>query len=108
MSPVRLSLAALLGALLVAGCGSSSDVKVEPLGPAITSKLRPAAEGEALKAKNGAELWEQQCNRCHYARSPSFYNDAQWDVAMMHMRVRAKLTTDDYNAILDFLKSGRP
>jgi hypothetical protein len=40
-------------------------------------------------------------------RSPSSYNDAQWEVAMMHMRVRANLTPEEHKKILEFLKSGK-
>jgi cytochrome c5 len=101
----QFAIATVLGALLLAGCGPSSEVKVEPL-VAVKLAPEPAADAPAQSAR-GAEVWGQQCNRCHYARSPSFYNDAQWEVAMMHMRVRAKLTADDYRAILAFLKAGR-
>lgn len=96
-------LALFLGALLLGGCGPSSEVKVEPL---VAQKVI-AADDQIAESKRGAELWAQQCNRCHNARSPSSYNDAQWDVAVMHMRVRAKLTADDHRAILAFLKGGR-
>jgi cytochrome c5 len=98
------SIGALLAATLAgAGCGGeTSGVRIE----AAASPVTAAADAKE-PAKNGAEIWAQQCNRCHYARSPSSYNDAQWDVAVMHMRVRAKLTGDDYRAVLAFLKSGR-
>ena len=44
--------------------------------------------------------------RCHNIRSPSSYSSAQWEVAMMHMRVRANLTPEEHKKILEFLKSG--
>ena len=56
--------------------------------------------------KSGAQLWADNCQRCHNTRSPSSYNDAQWEVAMMHMRVRANLTPEEHKKILEFLKSG--
>ena len=56
--------------------------------------------------KGGAQLWADNCQRCHNTRSPSTYNDAQWEVAMMHMRVRANLTPEEHKKILEFLKSG--
>lgn len=40
-------------------------------------------------------------------RSPSSYNDAQWEDVMMHMRVRANLTPEEQKKIQDFLKSGK-
>ena len=56
--------------------------------------------------KSGAELWAQNCVRCHNIRSPSSYSPAQWGVVMMHMRVRANLTPEEHKKILEFLKSG--
>ena len=74
---------------LVAGCatGSSHDTT-------------------AAKSASGSKLWAQNCARCHNSRSPSSYSDAQWEVAMMHMRVRANLTPAEHKSILDFLQSG--
>ena len=56
--------------------------------------------------KGGAELWAENCIRCHNIRSPSNYSPAQWEVVMMHMRVRANLTPGEHKKILEFLKSG--
>jgi len=55
---------------------------------------------------SGAKLWAQNCSRCHNSRSPSDYSNAQWDVAMLHMRIRANLTADEHRKILDFLQAG--
>jgi hypothetical protein len=57
--------------------------------------------------KGGAQLWAENCQRCHNTRSPSTLNDPQWDVAMIHMRVRANLTPEEHKKILEFLKSGQ-
>ena len=53
----------------------------------------------------GAQLWAQNCGHCHNFRSPNMYSDAQWDVIVLHMRVRANLTAEDHKQILAFLKS---
>jgi len=53
----------------------------------------------------GAKLWAQTCGHCHNIRSPNSYSDAQWDVALLHMRVRANLTAEEHKAILAFLKT---
>lgn len=53
----------------------------------------------------GAQLWAQNCGHCHNIRSPNSYSEAQWDVAMLHMRVRANLTAEEHKQILAFLKS---
>jgi mono/diheme cytochrome c family protein len=59
----------------------------------------------AAPRKGGAELWSENCVRCHNLRSPSSYSGTQWDVIMLHMRVRANLTPEEHKAILEFLKS---
>jgi len=56
--------------------------------------------------KSGAQLWAENCVRCHNIRSPGSLSPAQWDVATMHMRVRANLTPEEHKKILEFLKSG--
>ena len=61
----------------------------------------PAAEQSA------AELWAANCKRCHAMRAIDEYDRADWKVVMMHMRVRANLTGDEYRRILAFLQSGQ-
>ena len=56
--------------------------------------------------KSGAQLWAENCVRCHNIRSPSSYSGMQWEVGLMHMRVRANLTPEEHKKILEFLKSG--
>ncbi len=81
---------------LILGC--STD---QPAGG--VAAANPAAESGG---KSGAELWAENCIRCHNIRSPSSYSPTQWEVIMMHMRVRANLTPDEHKKILEFLKSG--
>ncbi len=37
-------------------------------------------------------------------RFPPSYSDAQWEVAVHHMRVRANLTAVEHKRIVEFLK----
>lgn len=53
----------------------------------------------------GAQLWSQNCARCHNIRPPSSYSDRNWDIIVHHMRVRANLTAEEYESIRNFLKS---
>jgi hypothetical protein len=62
--------------------------------------------GSGTTGKSGAELWAENCVRCHNIRSPSSLSPAQWEVAAMHMRIRANLTPEEHKKILEFLKSG--
>ncbi len=67
--------------------------------------LSQAGEASEAEKENGSRLWSQQCGHCHNKRSPDKYSDAQWDVIVHHMRVRANLNGSEARAIVDFLKS---
>lgn len=64
-----------------------------------------ATPNEAMAAKSGAQLWGENCLRCHNTPSPETFSDLEWDVAVMHMRVRANLTEDEAVKIVAFLKT---
>lgn len=79
-----------------AGSKASREAAAESSGP-VTS-------GSSTQL-SGQELWSMNCQRCHNMRSPAMYSDAQWDVIVHHMRVRANITGAEQRAIADFLKS---
>jgi len=79
-----------MAGLLLVGCAST---------------LAPVTSPGGVASKGGAQLWAESCVRCHNVRSPSIYSDAEWDVAMHHMRIRANLTAAESTKILEFLKS---
>jgi len=53
----------------------------------------------------GGTTWSRRCGQCHNLRPPSEYSDAQWAVAMHHMRVRVPLTGAEQKDILVFLQA---
>ena len=55
-------------------------------------------------SKSGAQLWGQNCVRCHNAPSPSAFSDRQWETIGQHMRIRANLTAKQTDKIVEFLK----
>src|SRR5690242_16189494 len=90
---------AALAALLLAGCGSA--------GPS-TAPAAQGAGGTAVQessTKTGAELWAENCNRCHNYRPPPSFSDTQWETVVMHMRLRADLTGEERRKITQFLQS---
>lgn len=89
--PALAVVAALLGMLGADLASAGADKTVAP--PAVTGK-------------SGAQIWAENCQRCHNLRSPASYSPAQWEVAMLHMRIRAKLTPEQHDKVLAFLKSG--
>jgi len=83
-----LALLATLAAVAIGGCAGQD----------------PAAT-KAPPSKGAAQLWSENCNRCHNLRPPGEFSDAQWDVIVHHMRVRANLTAEEHRQILTFLKA---
>ena len=55
--------------------------------------------------KSGAQLWGENCARCHNAPAPGEFNNDNWEIVGMHMRVRANLIQPEIDKIVDFLKS---
>ena len=92
---LKIKMSAAVATLVVAG-----------LGFALVGCSTPGeAKKPAAIAQSGATLWAQNCGHCHNLRAPDSYSDAQWDVAMLHMRTRANLTAEEHRQILAFLKS---
>ncbi len=69
--------------LFIVGCSSTQDVAL---------------------AKSGAQLWGENCVRCHNAPSPTAFSDIQWETIGQHMRIRANLTAQQTDKVVEFLK----
>lgn len=82
----------ILSIIILAGIGS-------------TIIINSCAATQAVKSKTGAELWGENCIRCHNAPSSVEYSGVQWEVIGMHMKQRANLTDDEITKIVTFLKS---
>ena len=89
---------AFVGVLLLAALPWLGGCASDP--PAGGADAKPAES-----SKGSAQLWAENCSRCHNVRSPASYSDAQWEVVGMHMRVRGYLTGEEQRRIVDFLKS---
>ena len=72
-------------------------------GCATSDKMTPQTPASSAH-KGRTQLWQENCNGCHNARSSKYYSDEQWDVAMHHMRVRGSLTAHETREILEFLQ----
>lgn len=53
---------------------------------------------------DGGKVYAWNCGSCHSERWPKERSDAEWDVIMPHMRVRANMTTAQTEAVLRYLK----
>jgi cytochrome c5 len=96
------ALVALIAILPQAGCNSQAPSAPSPVnqGDSHPSFFK------AAPAKGGAQLWAENCTRCHYIRPPDAFSAAQWGLLMHHMRSRADLTGGEEREILRFLRAG--
>jgi len=70
----------------------------------VTILISGCAVSQTVKDKSGAQLWGENCNRCHNSPSMEQYSKEHWDVIGAHMRVRANVTDDEANKIIAFLQ----
>lgn len=60
---------------------------------------------EVVAMKSGAQIWGENCVRCHNSASPETFSNVEWEIAGMHMRIRANLTADETKKVIEFLQS---
>ncbi len=84
---------------------SASLLLITACSSATPSRQPNSQQSPQTIQKSGLQLWADNCARCHNMRAPDSYSDAQWEVAVLHMRVRANLTADDAGSILEYLQS---
>ena len=66
--------------------------------------LDSCTASQKISIKSGAQLWSENCQRCHNTPSPSTFSHEQWETIGMHMQSRALLTETEKNKIVEFLK----
>ena len=93
---VGLSCEALLG------CKTEQQVADREPEPVAMTQIDDEASSAVT---GGAQLWAQNCIRCHNIRNPASLSDRQWEIVLHHMRVRANLTAEEHALILEFLKA---
>jgi hypothetical protein len=99
-------MALLAGAAMLTGTLAGGACRTPPKqtgegAPAVAQELSSIP----IRERGGAQLWGDNCARCHNSRSPGEFTDEQWDVIAHHMRVRANLTPYEHEMILKFLQS---
>jgi len=57
----------------------------------------------AVDLAHGAELWKDNCSRCHNPRPSSEFSSENWQTIMSHMRLQAGLTGLEARDVLAFL-----
>ena len=70
-----------------------------------SAALQEASAAAEAPYKGGAQLWSENCMRCHNLRQPQERSDREWEAIVFQMRVRANLTAEEHRSILQFLKA---
>lgn len=65
--------------------------------------LNSCFASKKVEAKSGAQLWVENCQRCHNTPSPSSFSKEQWVTIGLHMQTRAQLTEKEKDKIVAFL-----
>ncbi len=66
--------------------------------------LNSCAVSSKIQSKSGAQLWAENCQRCHNTPSPSTFSPEQWETIGMHMQSRSLITDKERDKIVAFLK----
>ena len=74
------------------------------LGIASAVTITGCKVSEAVTSKTGAQLWGENCRRCHNAPDPNTFSPEQWKTVGMHMQTRALLTNEERDKIVAFLQ----
>ena len=97
---------AVLASLVLASAPYCTFAGPKAIGSTSTDSSN-ASSSDSYMGLSGEELWSNNCLRCHNIRPPTMYSDAQWDVIVHHMRLRANITGQEQRAIVAFLKSAK-
>jgi cytochrome c5 len=89
----------LLGMLLLSAAAVIGQMNNDPQTPNQDSPLKMAT---TANRNRGQQVFHQNCSRCHNA--PNGLPPRISGTIVKHMRVRAKLSGDDYKALLEFLQ----
>ena len=54
---------------------------------------------------DGAQVYANNCNRCHEYRSPTEFTGPQWSIITTHMRIVGGIPADESRAVFEYLKS---
>jgi hypothetical protein len=99
---------ALLAAFLLLFISTSVNLFADPKAERKTAtESSGAVSSDTYMGLTGEQLWSNNCLRCHNIRPPTMYGNAQWDVIVHHMRLRANITGQEQRAIVEFLKSSK-
>ena len=75
------------------------------IGSTVVIAVNGCIESKKVSDKSGAQLWSENCQRCHNTPAPKTFNDDQWKTVGLHMQTRALLTNNERDKVVEFLQS---
>ena len=81
-----------------------SVISITGLAILIIMAISGCKASQQISSKSGAQLWAENCQRCHNTPSPATYSPEQWETVGLHMQSRALLTDEERSKIVEFLK----
>jgi len=66
--------------------------------------IQSCVVSQKIANKPGAQLWAENCQRCHNTPSPNSFSGDQWVTIGMHMQTRALITEQERDKIVAFLQ----
>ncbi len=79
-------------------------ISITGLGLLISVTINGCKASQQVSSKSGAQLWAENCQRCHNTPSPATFSPEQWETVGLHMQSRALITDEERTKIVDFLK----
>lgn len=67
--------------------------------------MNSCVESKMVADKSGAQLWAENCQRCHNTPAPTTFAGEEWKTVGMHMQSRALLTNAERDKIVAFLQT---
>jgi len=81
-----------------------SIISILGMGLTIVIMMTGCKASQLVSNKSGAQLWAENCQRCHNTPSPSTFSPDQWETVGLHMQSRSLITEEEKNKIVGFLK----
>lgn len=66
----------------------------------------PGSVHAQRSGRSDVNIWAQTCSNCHANQPRSKYESVKWEAIMVHMQLVARLTDDETQAVLRYLKRG--
>lgn len=84
---------------------STNKIITAIAGVVVAAFLIQSCVASKITDRGGAQLWTENCQRCHYTPPTTLYTNDQWEVIGTHMQLRAMLTDNEAKKVIEFIQS---